>query len=221
MIRSCVIPNNEFENVTKSHVEAACQKFYVLFETLFGALNCSYSVHVVSSHLLKIRGKMPLTFKSAFKFESFFSEMRNLFHPGTNSSIKQVLQNSHMKRILENHACEKKIFFSCEKQPKLGKKFNPGKECNSLVYIFNEKKETQIYSIVEKITDKHFRCKIQGKFTFKTPLTPEYTWSSVGVYKLGPISEDLEIINVEDISGKVIKINNFLITCPNNVLREQ
>lgn len=221
MVRACVIPNNEFRNVNSNHVESASENFYKLYEKCYGKINCTYSVHVVGGHILKIRGNRPLTHNSAFKFESFFSEMKNLFHAGTLSTPKQILQNTFVKRTLEHHVCEKTPFYCPEKQTKPGKKFIPGKENNHLVYTFNENNVTTMYSIESKLNNDQYRCKIQGKFPMKTPLTPNYDWSTVGVFRAGPLSEDCEILSQSDICGKVIKVNKFLITCPLNVLVEQ
>ena len=221
MIRACVISNDEFKNVNVDDVNSACSKFYKLFEELYGQKNCSYSIHIVPSHLLKIRGNRPLTFKSAFKFESFFGEMKNLFHPGTVSPLKQILGNSIMKRMVENHHCEKTTFFSVEKKPVPGKKFNPPKENNHLIYTLNEDCQVQMFEIQEIIDFDHFRCRPQGRFQLKLALTPEYKWSDVGVFKIGPLSEDNCVIHRIDIRGKVLKVNGYLITCPNNVLHEQ
>ena len=146
MIRSCVLPNNEFRNINSALIESACKNFYNLFEKLYGPTNCSYSIHVVPSHLLQIRGQMPLTYKSAFKFESFYGEMRHLFKPGTVSPLKQILQNCYAKRILEHHVCEKTLYLAPQKKQKEGVKLNPGKENNHLVYVYNENKY-EMYSI--------------------------------------------------------------------------
>ena len=217
MVRACVIPNNEFENVNKDLVQCACKIFYTLFEKCFGQKNCSYSIHVAPSHLLQIRGDMPLTFRSAFKFESFFFEMRQLFHPGTVSPLKQILQNCFVKRLLENHHCEKTTYFCAEKPENKNSKEN-----NHLVYIYNPvNHSTTMYSIVEIINDNEFRCNIQGKFRYETPIAPEYTWSTVGIYRIGPISNQIHVIKRSDISGKVLKVQGLLITCPLNVLHEQ
>ena len=63
-----------------------------------------------------------------------------------------------------------------------------------------------------------FRCIKQGKFKFQNSLTPGLNWSQVGVYKLGPtLSEEIHVVYRKDICGKVLKIDNFLITCPINV----
>ena len=221
MIRACILPNDEYTNVDKEQLKSACRKFYELYEKVYGQKNCTYSIHVVGSHLFQIRGKRPLTSKSAFKFESFFSEVRNLFHAGTVSPLKQILQNCYMKRLLEFHCCEKKTFFSAEKKPKPGKKFNPGQENNSLIYTYNEENVLDIFVIDEIIDENNFNCKIQGKFPLKLQLTPEYNWNEVGVFKMGPISEEKVVVKRSAIRGKVIKLDGYLITCPNNVIHEQ
>ena len=218
VVRACILPNIEFQQIDVETIESGCEKFYNLYEKLYGKQNCSYSIHVAISHLLLIRGNEPLTFKSAFKFESFFSELRNLFHPGTVSPVKQILQNCYMKRILEYHSCEKKIHYTSDKT---GKKLHPGKENNHLIYTYNEERELTIYSISEIINDDKFHCKMQGKFRAQMHLASEYDWSKVGVFKVGPISEESYVVKRNEICGKVLKVNRFLITCPNNVLIEQ
>ena len=221
IIRACVIPNDEFRNVDQKLIESGSQKLYSLFEKLYGPINCSYSIHVVLSHLLKIRGNNPLTFKSAFKFESFYGEMRHLFKPSTISPLKQILQNCYVKRMLEPHHCEKTLYLAPKKEPKPGVKFNPGKESNHLVYVFNNNQKYEIYSIVKQIDQDTFKCNTQGKFKATFPLTPEYDWSKVGCFKIGPLSEEPVIIKRSQISGKVITVDKYLITCPTNVLLEQ
>ena len=224
MVRACVLPNNEFRTLPDRIVIHACDNFYRLFEKVYGKSNCSYSIHVVASHLLLIRGTQPLTFRSAFKFESFFSEMKNLYVPGTMSTTKQVLKNCFMKRAVEHHACEKTIFYDVEKTPTHGKPFTPGLENNSLIYITNEENHHDLFKIihVNKENPEVFTCVKQGKFQFKTPLTPNLNWSQVGVYKLGPTyTEEHHQIAREDICGKVLKIDNYLMTCPLNVLHEK
>ena len=220
MIRSCVLPNEEFNNVQTDDIQSACENFYSLYQKVYGQINCSYSIHVLPSHLLLIRGDEPLTYRSAFKFESFFAEMRNLYQAGTVSPLKQIIQNCFMKRILENHVCEKETFFAPEKTPKPGLKFNPGRENNHLIYTFDKDKTIKMYKIVEIIDKNTFKCNIQGRFILNHPLTPEYNWSSVGVFKLGPTSEETTNIERRNISGKVIKVCDYLITCPTNVLHE-
>lgn len=190
MVRACVLPNNEFRTIPDISVTNACENFYRLFEKVYGKINCSYSIHVVASHLLLIRGTQPLTFRSAFKFESFFAEMKNMYVPGTMSTTKQVLQNCFMKRAVEHHACDKTIFYDVEKTPVQGKPFIPGLENNSLIYVTDEDNNHNMYQIIEleKENNNVFTCVKQGKFKFTTTLIPNINWSQVGVYKLGPTS---------------------------------
>ena len=90
-----------------------------------------------------------------------------------------------------------------------------------MIYTFNENQCLNMYSIINVIDSDRFACNEQGKFEVKFNLTPEYKWSDVGVYKAGPISEEVVIIDEKNISGKVIKVKEYLITCPLNVLHEQ
>lgn len=215
ILRACVLPNIEFNCIDKENIKRACNKFYSLFEKCFGEINCTYSVHVTSAHILRVRGDEPLTARSAFKFESFYSEMKNLFHPGSSSTLKQILQNTLMKRSLESHSCSKPIKYSCVKNP------NTGLENDSMIYIFNEKKTHDFYSINKINENNTFQCTLQGRFEHNCPLTPEIDWSSVGVYKVGPSSSTVKTIKKSEIHGKVIKVKDYLLTCPINVLQEQ
>lgn len=213
MLRSCVLPENEYENVNESDVIYACHQFYSLYEKLFSVKNCTYSVHVLSSHLLLMRAKGPLTSTSAFKFESFYGEMRRCFSPGTPSTLKQIMQKVYLKRSLSYHCCEKKIFYS----PK-----DSSLEMNSLIYSYTND-TYQMYKIIECDPDDPeniFYCNVQGKIDLEFTEANEFDWSVVGVFKAGAIGNDLVTVERKDICGKVLNICSLLITCPNNVLRE-
>ena len=147
-----------------------------------------------------------------------------MYVPGTMSTTKQVLQNCFMKRAVEHHACDKTIFYDVEKTPVQGKPFIPGLENNSLIYVTDEDNNHNMYQIIEleKENNNVFTCVKQGKFKFTTTLIPNINWSQVGVYKLGPTcKEEHHFISREDICGKVLKIDNYLMTCPLNVLQEK
>ena len=212
MIRSCIVPNEEFENVNRETIFHACELFYNLFHELFGQKNCTYSIHVVSSHLLKMRGDVPLTERSAFKFEAFYSEMKRLFKPGTNSPLKQILRNTIMKRSTEYHTCEKSIKYSPVKNKQT-------MENNSLIYTYVNK-EYNFYEI-QNINGDEFHCKRQGIFCYQTDLLPNYNWKSVGVFKRGPLGTQTLIINKNEVKGKVLSVMNLVISCPINVLNEK
>ena len=212
MIRSCVLPNEEFEHVCKATIVEACELFYNLYHELYGQRNCCYSIHVVGSHLMKVRGNVPLTERSAFMFESFYSEMKNLFQAGTASPLKQILQNAFMKRASEYHVCEKTVFYK-------EKTDNVTLENNSLIYTFKNNKH-ELY-VITAIDNDQFTCKRLGKFQYKSALLPNYDWKSIGVFRQGPIGSDTFVIQRNEIKGKVLNVLNFLITCPTNVLNEK
>lgn len=215
LVRACVIPNDEFELIKREDVKKISKKFYSLYEKVHGPKNCSYSIHVFAAHNLRIRGDNPVTYRSAFKFESFYSEMKNLFNPNSCNPSKQIIQNTLMKRLLEKHFCTKPVKY--EKQ----KMTNKGLENNSLVYTFVDK-NYKFYNIVKTNTDGSFQCSEQGKFPYDCTLTKnEINWSSVGVFKQGPSNSESKTIQKSEIKGKVIKVENLLITCPKNVLDEQ
>ena len=211
VLRACIIDNDEFALIPIEKIKKTALTLYKLFESVYGPKNCTYSIHVVIGHILDIRGENPLHHRSAFKFENFYSELRTLFEPGTTSTTKQMLENCYVKRQLEDHSCRRNIFYDVEKK---------GKECNNLIYLINEEMEHEIYSIVKINDNDTFLCTKQGRFEFVCDLT-KIEWKTVGVYKVGPFSDEQQLIHRKDIRGKVLKVCGYYLTCPNDVLREQ
>ena len=108
MIRSCIIPADEFVCLNTDTITEACKNMYDLYEQLFGATNCTYSIHVVCSHLMQIRNTGPLTERSAFAFESFYGELRRSFVTGMPSTLKQMMQTVYLRRNLNHqYICRK------------------------------------------------------------------------------------------------------------------
>ena len=110
MIKSCVLPSNEYSQIPPNVIKYCMESFYSLYQALFGVRNCTYNTHVMSCHLLEMRCNGPLTLTSAFPFESFYGELRQSFVPGTCSTLKQMLSNVMMKRAICPHKCEKTFF---------------------------------------------------------------------------------------------------------------
>ena len=212
IFRACTLPNKEFIEISKEIIEGTAKLCYKNYEAIYGPQNCSYSIHVIFSHILKIRGKYPMTQKSAFKYENFYGELRNLFQPGTVAPSKQILKNCYMKRQIDNHSCQKSIKYDVKTK---------SKENNSFIYQFHEG-EYKFFRIIKKIDEDTFRCNPQGRYKYQNDVVKELNWSKVGVFKVGPFSDEEEIIiKRKHIEGKIIKVDNLFITCPNNVLREQ
>ena len=218
MIRSCLLPDKEYECIPNEVIEACLKKFYCLYEKLFGRLNCTYNTHVSSGHLTKIRRNGPLTSTSAFVFESFYGEMRNCFVPSTISPLKQIFQKVLLKRILEPHCCEIPIHFSA-KETSL--------ENDTIIYVW-ENNTRVIYKIKAIEEDQLICSKINTNVCeFIDIETIRLDWSCVGVYEKRDLMEEEEEeeepvhIEKKNVSGKVTEVKNLLITCPNNVLREK
>ena len=212
-IRACVISEKEYSKIDKKVIIASCANFYKKYEKIYGPKNCTFSIHTVGSHLLNVRGDSPLPFRSAFLFENFYSEMKNLFCPGTSSPLKQILQNCIMKRQLETHKCRNKIVF--KKPPK-----KETRENKSMVYTLSEDGHHNLYNITN-VDNNIMTCVKQGKFPAQFNETIKRDWSKVGVYKVGPTCHHPVKINRKDIAGKIIKVSDYLITCPNHVILEK
>ena len=212
MVRACILPREEFANVNVNHVKYCLKNFYVLFQQLFGAKNCTYSVHVMSSHLLKMIAQGPLTETSAFKFEAFYAELRRAFKPGTVSVVKQMFQSVLLKRKLSKHICEEKTFLRTK---------DTALECNSLIYLYKNNSHL-IYKIqaIDKVNDSLI-CNQIGNHDVNFEHTSKIDWSSVGVYRKGGMSSENVIVDRNAVAGKVMRVDKYLITCPNAILHEK
>ena len=210
MIRVCTIPKEEFRIVSLALIERVTKQFYSLYQELFGMKNCTYNTHVLTSHLIEIRFHGPFTATSAFPFESFYSELRNSFVPGTPSGLKQILQNVLIKRVLSHHTCENEIYYS-EKETE--------REANNMIYCF-EQYQYEIYKIIS-IEENVFICHTQEKSPCFYPETPNIPWNEIGVFKKEELQEIPVHICKQSVKGKVVIVDGLLITCPKNVLNEK
>ena len=211
MIRACILPSNEYEAVNTDDITDCSNKYYHLYEKLMGPSNCTYNTHIVLSHLLEMRANGPLPSTSAFGFESFYGEMRHAFVPETVSPLKQIMKTIFLKRNLSNHCCELPIYYA---------NYDTCLENNTLIYCWNNN-EHDIYVIQDIIDEDNFSCKKMGKYTHEFPETPRLNWSRVGLYKKGGMGPDIYNVKKNEIDGKVLEVNNLLITCPNIILREK
>lgn len=210
MIRSCILPTKEFRVIDESNVQNACEKFYKLYESLYGQTNCTYNTHVVGSHLLEMRVHGPLTLTSAFGFESFYGELRHAFTPGTQSTLKQIFKKILIKRALSYHCCKTSIHYSDHET---------GLEDNTLIYCFEDLTH-KIYKII-KVNQTSVICLKQNRHNYSFPEIPNLDVSKIGIYKKGLLTNEKVRIPKENIDGKVLLVNDLFITCPNDVLREK
>ena len=210
LVRACILPNNEYDLIDVAVLRYCGKQFYELYEKLFHARNCTLYTHTVSCHLPEVRVNGPLTETSAFGFESFYGELRHSFTPGTMSPLKQIMQKVLLKRSTASHSCKAPIYYS-PKDTQL--------ECNSLVYTFSNN-EYQFYQIIS-VQNNILECYKVGKYEKSFPETPTLNWAKVGVFEVGGISDEKVEIVIDNIAGKIIKVNDLFITCPNNILEEK
>lgn len=116
-----------------------------------------------------------------------------------------------LKRNLTAHSCERPIHYSDH---------NTCLENNKMIYSWEFNKHN-MYVIQEIIDEDNFLCFKMGKIETTFKETPTLNWKKVGVYKKGKIGTEHFIIERKKISGKVLEVQDYLITCPKNILREQ
>ena len=210
MVRACVVPSNEFRYVNLNVIEMCSKKSYQIYEKLFGAVNCTYNTHTVFSHILEIRAHGPLTETSTFSFESFYGELKNCYVTGTPSPLKQAFQKVLLKRAISNHCCEIPITYST-KETSL--------QNDTLIYVWQFNKHN-MYKIVDIMEDELICHRIvTSECSFEDTDLP---WKTVGVFEFVEINytEFIEI-NKNEVTGKVLSVLDYLITCPLNILREK
>lgn len=212
LMRACVIPQHEFQKINLSVISQCGKQFYTQYEKTYGQFNCSYNTHLVGSHMLEIRAHGPLTLTSAFGFENFYGEMRHSFVPGTISPLKQIMQKVLVKRALTEHTCLPSIHITTHDTPL---------ECNNLIYTFTNR-EYNLYKVVDIQNDEDIlNCiKINTSEVFYEE-TPNLNWDLVGVFKKESIETTVVNINQKYVAGKLLQIDDILITCPKNVLDEK
>ena len=154
--------------------------------------------------------KGPLTTTSAFKFENFYSELRHSFQPGTISPLKQMLQAVLLKRSIGSHYCTTSIHYSSK---------DTVLECNSLIYVY-ENNRYNLYVIHDSTSDQ-VMCYRLGRYPVQFTNMDRLDWSSIGVFKKGGIIKNNVTINKSNISGKLLNVGEYIITCPTSVLREK
>ena len=212
MIRSCILPQNEFQPIPLSHIDYCCEKFYSLYEKLFGKINCTYNTHVVCSHLIEMIWHGPLTATSTFPFESFYGDIRHSFVPGTMAPLKQIFQKVLLKRSLETHFCEIKIHYT---------DYDTALECNTLIYTFIDLKH-YLYKIVQKKDDDLHCREIEVLPAIFSEVSKKLDWAKVGVFKeVGTKDSAMVHLNVNNVHGKVVRVGEYLITCPESILKEK
>ena len=210
MVRACIVPSEEFRYVNLNVVEMCSKKIYQIYEKLFGAVNCTYNSHIVFSHITEIRAHGPLTETSTFSFKSFYGELKNCYVPGTPSPLKQAFQKVLLKRAISHHCCQIPITYSNKET---------SRQNDTLIYVwkYNQHNMYKIVDFMDDILICHKIIKTECSFE-----DADLPWTTVGVFEFGEIDETEYIeIDKDEVSGKVLFVKEYLITCPMNILREK
>ena len=117
-----------------------------------------------------------------------------------------------LKRQLSGHSCEKSIYVTNHAS---------SLEDNSMIYVFKNGNYDMFKVVDIDENTNNLICQKQGKFTCKFQETPQINWKSVGVFKAGPLSDEIVNVQYNSITGKVLNVKNYLIACPNNILNEK
>ena len=207
-IRAYVLPDDEYSNVNQDVLDFCSNEFLVLFEELFGTSNSSYNIHMMS-HLKQVRLRGKFTDTSTFKHESYYGEMRRSYVTGTASTGKQILKNAYIRRSIPHANCRKPLKFSSKETSRSSDKF---------IYIYKDN-SFNFYVIKSIMQDGSMICVQHGRRSYK-PSEVSLDWSSVGVFLKSGESDLEQLIRPQEVTGKAIVVDNFIISCPTNVLQE-
>ena len=166
----------------------------------------TYNCHIFR-HMLKIRELGVLTEFSALPFESLYGEIKRCCNVcGTNVG-KQIVESFFLKRKFKSHHCTNNLKFT----PSESKNIN-----DSLIYsngqffkIINVDKSKTIFSC-HKIRVKDFICPYTG-----------LNLSNSLSFKVLNEDDNEEIIYLNNIDGKAVKVNDIITFVPRNILTEQ
>lgn len=98
---------------------------------------------------------------------------------------------------------------------------NTALECNNLIYTFTHG-NYNLYKVVDVQNENDmFNCvKINTSEIFYEE-TPNLNWDKVGFFKQESIGTTIHNVDQKYVAGKIIQIDDMLLTCPINVLDEK
>ena len=123
---------------------------------------------------------------------------------------KQIMEKLLLKKFKPHH---------CQPQMKPVRVKETTKTCDNLVYVFDEM--YTLYEVLEDMEDGTFRCvelNIQDKVFQRTR---SLNFGLVGIFQYHGYTTVEKILTEEELSGKVIRLEDLLVTVPRNVLVER
>jgi hypothetical protein len=207
-VRAFILPDTEYQTVRHLvDVPAAVNDFYHLFHKLYKSQACSYNIHVYS-HLAILRHHGPLTTTSAFRFESFLAVLKESFHVGTPNVTKQIFENLFLSMAVKGHVCHPSLKIKTKETNRTD---------DTLLRAYNK-----WYKAVGE-NDDGILCKTinteAAYFELKSGISVNF--GHVGVFcDLGIGGQAECAIPLKDVTGKGIRVGEYIVYCPYNVAFE-
>ena len=214
LMRAAYMPDEEYRQITFNLYDQQ-REWYRAFTSLFGAGNCTYSVHQVGAHLHNVIRKLgPVTETSAFPFEYGYSKMRRRFK-GSNNPIKQIMTNCLLEITTKDSGTHK-----CRPSPAYSP-WHTQRAHNNLVYTFQEG-AYQFYEITGVHEEEPITVFTAQKFLmvhYRHPACP-LQYHQVGVFQRTYTTTPQHLLLKSHIKGKVILMDKAMVAVPANVLQE-
>ena len=186
--------------------------FSELWPQVFGRFHMSYNFHMFAAHMKDIRSVGMFTDLSNFPSEGMYSLMKLGYRAGTRSIGAQAIKRVHLRWHLD-HTCHKIIKFR--------ERVNMNLQCaNSFVYT----KDYDFYVIKDTYGNNSDRLRVHPVKVvpyFMRFQNRHIDLSSLGVFTFEGIITDSELhVKLADVEGKVIQMENVIVTCPKFFLLE-
>ena len=205
------MPENEFNQwrsgSRKLTLNNAAKEVITLVKRLYGETCCSYNLHHLL-HLDQIRLHGPFPSSSAFSTEAYYANIRKsvMFKHSKNIG-KQILSDTYSS-YTKNHSCQRTMTFAADETQKTA---------DNYCYIFDEREqEYEFYKIIEVgETD------VTALTVITTSIGSSVNLTRVGFRKyLMALRRNERKIEKKSITGKAIRINQYIASCSKLTLFE-
>ncbi len=175
-------------------------RFYRCYVEAFGASACTPTVHLFS-HLLEQRDWDYLSATSTESFESFYAILKNTYRKGTPSIGKQMIANvlSHYFGT-ETHNCRKSFRYRPE-----------GRDMKDDSYL---RSANAYLKVIENLPNRRIRCRKILTDRYTPDVIRNLPFDLLGVAKWRQLGAQEVVISADEITAKVVKVEQVLVTLP-------
>ena len=204
LVKIMVVPDKYYDIIkTRYDIQRIVDKFLLDFEELSNGFHAVYNFHAFK-HILNVRELGVLTESSAFCYEDYYSEVKNSYSLSAASKWKQIFQSFYLRRKYKSHQCKVKLFFN---------ESTTSKNDDTIVfYNFN------FYKICKIINENLICNKILVETYFSD--IADINMSDSLIFKFNKLDRKVVTILKSNVDGKGVRVDDFIIFVPNNVLFE-